>query len=81
MVFCFVSLKEHGKERVLEFEGLVANSGRVTECLHIAGNFDFMLKVFAKNVDDYYDFVLNELSEIKNIGNVQSSFVLGKLKY
>ena len=80
-VFCFVSLKEHSNLRVKEFEVFVNRSNKVMECFHIAGNHDFILKVMVKNVEDYQNFVLNELSTIKNISNVHSSFVMGKLKH
>jgi DNA-binding Lrp family transcriptional regulator len=74
-------LKEHGKERVKEFEEYMNRSNKVMECFHIAGNYDFIMKVMVKNVEDYQYFVLNELSAIKNISNVHSSFVMGKLKH
>jgi DNA-binding Lrp family transcriptional regulator len=51
------------------------------ECFHIAGNYDFFLKVIVKDIEEYQKFVLNDLSEIKNISQVNSSFVLGELKY
>jgi hypothetical protein len=39
-----------------------------------------MLKVVEENMDSYYDFHVNRLSEIENIGNVQSTFVMGVVK-
>jgi len=52
----------------------------VIECYNISGEFDFMLKVVAENMDDYYNFHVNKLSQSENIGNVQSVFVMGVLK-
>ena len=52
----------------------------VLECLTISGEFDFMLKVVTENMDSYYDFHVNRLSEIENVGNVQSVFVMGVIK-
>ncbi|HEX4958677.1 MAG TPA: Lrp/AsnC ligand binding domain-containing protein, partial [Lacibacter sp.] len=52
----------------------------VIECYNISGEFDFMLKVVAENMDDYYHFHVNKLSQGENIGNVQSVFVMGVLK-
>jgi len=51
----------------------------VLECLTISGEFDFLLKV-VENMDAYYDFHVNRLSEIENVGNVQSVFVMGVIK-
>jgi DNA-binding Lrp family transcriptional regulator len=81
MVFCFVTLKEHGLESVNEFKKIIDNYSQVMECYHIAGNFDFFLKVLVNTIDEYQHFVLNKLSTIKNLSHVQSSFVLGELKY
>jgi hypothetical protein len=39
-----------------------------------------MLKVVAENMDAYYDFHVNKLSQGENIGNVQSVFVMGVIK-
>jgi len=80
-VLSFISLKEHGIEPVAQFQKEIQKNARVMECYHIAGNFDFFLKVVVQDVDEYQSFVLKELSEIKNISHVQSSFVLGELKY
>jgi DNA-binding Lrp family transcriptional regulator len=52
----------------------------VVECYNISGDFDFMLKVMVENMDAYYDFHVNKLSEAENIGHVQSVFVMGIIK-
>jgi hypothetical protein len=36
--------------------------------------------VVAENMDDYYNFHVNKLSQSENMGNVQSVFVMGVLK-
>jgi DNA-binding Lrp family transcriptional regulator len=39
-----------------------------------------MLKVVAESMDDYYHFHVNKLSQVDNVGNVQSVFVMGIIK-
>ncbi len=80
-VLCFITLEEHGMGPVDQFRKEIEKNPKVMECYHIAGNYDFFLKVMVKDVDEYQSFVLRDLSEIKNISHVQSSFVLGELKY
>lgn len=80
-VFCFVSLKEHGLANVVSFQETISSFPQVMEAFHIAGNFDFILKVMVGNIDDYQNFVLRQLSEIRNISQIQSSFTLNVLKY
>ena len=80
MVICFVSLKQHSKNAGAKFIKSILEMNEVIECLTISGEFDFMLKVVEENMDAYYDFHVNKLSEIENVGNVQSVFVMGVIK-
>ena len=80
MVICYVSLKQHNKTAGAKFIKAINEMNEVIECYNISGEFDFMLKVVAENMDTYYDFHVNRLSEIENIGNVQSVFVMGVVK-
>ncbi len=81
MVLCFISLKEHGQKPVSQFQKEIEKNPRVMEGYHVAGSIDFILKVRVKDVDEYQNFALNDLSEITNISHVQSLFVLGELKH
>ena len=80
MVICYVSLKQHNKTAGTKFIKMIQEMNEVVECYNISGEFDFMLKVVAENMDDYYDFHVNKLSEAENIGHVQSVFVMGVIK-
>lgn len=80
MVICYVSLKQHSKNAGAKFIQRIMEMNEVLECLTISGEFDFMLKVATENMDTYYDFHVNRLSEIENVGNVQSVFVMGVVK-
>ena len=39
-----------------------------------------MLKVVCEDMDSYYHFHVNTLSQLENMGNVQSVFVMGVIK-
>lgn len=80
MIFTNVSLKEHTKEYLLNFESKVQEIKEVIECHHLSGEHDYFLKVLVRNMDDYRDFLTNKLAKISNIGNVHSSFVVGEVK-
>ncbi len=80
MVICYVSLKQHNKNAGAKFIKIIQGMNEVIECYNISGEFDFMLKVVAENMDAYYDFHVNKLSENENIGHVQSVFVMGIIK-
>ncbi|HEY1869723.1 MAG TPA: Lrp/AsnC family transcriptional regulator [Chitinophagaceae bacterium] len=80
MVICYVSLKQHNRTAGAKFIKTINEMSEVIECYNISGEFDFMLKVVEENMDSYYDFHVNRLSQIENIGNVQSVFVMGVIK-
>jgi DNA-binding Lrp family transcriptional regulator len=80
MVICYVSLKQHSKNAGDKFIKTIHELNEVIECYNISGEFDFMLKVVAENMDAYYDFHVNKLSQVENMGKVQSVFVMGVIK-
>ena len=79
-VICYVSLKQHGKNAGVKFIKTINVLNEVIECFSISGEFDFMLKVVCEDMNTYYDFHVNKLSEIENVGHVQSVFVMGIIK-
>jgi len=80
IVICYVSLKEHSKNAGNKFIKTIHALHEVTECYNISGEFDFMLKVICEDMNAYYDFHVNRLSQIENMGHVQSIFVMGVIK-
>lgn len=80
MVICYVSLKEHSKTAGVKFIKTIHEMQEVIECYSISGEFDFMLKVVCRDMNAYYDFHVNKLSQQENMGNVQSVFVMGVIK-
>lgn len=80
MVICYVSLRQHSKTTGAKFIQYMHELNEVIEVYNISGEFDFMLKVVAENMDDYYNFHVNKLSQNEDIGQVQSIFVMGIIK-
>ena len=80
MVICYVSLKQHSKNAGDKFIKTIHQLSEVIECYNISGEFDFMLKVVAEDMNTYYDFHVNKLSQIENMGHVHSVFVMGIIK-
>ena len=80
MVICYVSLKEHNKKAGVKFIATIQALTDVIECYNISGEFDFMLKVVCEDMNAYYDFHVNKLSQMENMGKVQSVFIMGIIK-
>ncbi len=80
IAICYVSLKEHNKIAGTKFVKSILLMPEVVECYTISGEFDFMLKVMCADMNAYHDFHVNKLSQIENMGHVQSVFVMGVIK-
>ncbi|WP_430812562.1 MULTISPECIES: Lrp/AsnC family transcriptional regulator [unclassified Carboxylicivirga] len=80
IAFCHVSLKQHSHEVIGQFEAAIAKLPEVIECHHIAGMFDYTLKVITKNMETYHNFIYNKLAVVDHVGNVQSYFVMREIK-
>ena len=80
MAICYISLKEHSKKSGGKFIKTISEMPEVIEFYIISGAFDFMLKVAAENMDDYYNFHVNKLGQVDNIAQVQSTFIMGVIK-
>jgi len=80
IVICYVSLKEHNKKSGSKFIKTILELPEIIECYNISGDFDFMMKVMVENMDAYYDFHVNKLGQVENLGHVQSTFVMGIVK-
>jgi len=80
VVFCNIKLKQHDKRIGHEFVADILRLGEVVECYNISGDFDFLLKVYAKDMKHYQDFVFNKLGSVKSIGSTHSTFVMSETK-
>ncbi|MBO0934628.1 Lrp/AsnC family transcriptional regulator [Fibrella sp. HMF5335] len=81
MAFCQVSMRYHDKAFINKFEEEVQKLEEVQECYHMAGQVDFLLKIHVGSLGEYHDFVKNKLSQIENIGVLNSTFVLKEIKH
>lgn len=75
--FIQISMDKHTPERFASFEKTVADFPQVLECHLITGqSADYLLKVIVKDMDDFQQFLLNQLTRIDGVSGVHSSFVL-----
>ncbi|GAB0155939.1 Lrp/AsnC family transcriptional regulator [Chryseobacterium sp. Alg-005] len=80
IVLCHIKLTQHKKEYVLQFEREVMNLEEVTECFHISGDYDYILKIGVKDMDDYRNFMLSKLTTLQHIASTHSSFMISEVK-
>ena len=80
IAFCNLRMKQHSYENAQRIIQAVQHIPEIVECYNISGDYDFLLKIYVKNMKQYQQFVLRILGDIPAIGNLNSSFVLGEVK-
>jgi Lrp/AsnC family transcriptional regulator, leucine-responsive regulatory protein len=80
IVLCHVKLTQHKKEYVLQFEREIINLHEVTECFHVSGDYDYILKISVKDMEDYRNFMLSKLTTLQHIASTHSSFMISEVK-
>ena len=80
-VFIRVRL-ERQVERSLEvFERAMRERPEVMECYLMTGESDYLLRVVVPDVPALERFIVDFLSRVPGVGNIQSSFALKQVKY
>ncbi|RUT73047.1 Lrp/AsnC family transcriptional regulator [Ancylomarina longa] len=78
---CQISMRYHDESFIDEFEKQIQSLNEVQECYHMAGQVDFILKIHVQSLESYHEFVRYQLSKIKNIGVINSNFVIKEIKH
>jgi DNA-binding Lrp family transcriptional regulator len=53
----------------------------VMECYLMTGDADYLLRVVVPDLPALQDFIVNTLSRVPGVGNIQSSIALKQVKY
>lgn len=80
LVFCHVKLTQHSKQNVESFEKDILKLEEVSECFHVSGDYDYIIKVYLKDMEAYREFMVTKLTAIPNIGSTHSSFAIEEVK-
>ena len=80
LAFCYLKMKQHSHENAVQIMERVQNIPEIAECYNISGDYDFLLKIYVRNMKQYQEFVMRILGDIPAIGSLNSSFVLGEVK-
>ncbi|WP_313027815.1 Lrp/AsnC family transcriptional regulator [Soonwooa sp.] len=80
IVYCNIRLKEQSKKALEAFEEHIEKFDEVQEITSLSGEYDYMLKIIAKDINSYNDFAVNVISNSPNIGLYHSSIVLHEVK-
>jgi Lrp/AsnC family leucine-responsive transcriptional regulator len=80
LVLCNIRLKQHTQELIQQFMDAVQHIDEITECYNTSGDFDFLIKVYTRDMKAYQQFMLNTLGTIPCVGSLNSIFVIDQTK-
>ena len=78
--FVTVSLKGHNKDNIAKFIKAISDIPEVVECHHVTGQADFILKVVAPDIPAYQNLMLEKVTNIEVVDNMQSTVILSTFK-
>ena len=77
--FVNVRLRSQEKKFLNIFEHKVSMYNEVIECYLMTGSSDYLLRVVTRDLEEYERFVIDKLTKIEGIANIQTSFALKPL--
>lgn len=80
LAYCEVMLDKKAPAARADFRDAVLSWPEVLTCYALTGRWDYVLKVITQDLDHYSRFVMEQLLALPVVANVQSSFVLEKVK-
>lgn len=78
--FVMVSLKGHNKDNIARFTEAIKKIEEVVECHHVTGQADFILKIVAPDIPAYQNLMLEKVTNIDVVDNMQSTVILSTFK-
>ncbi len=78
--YVMVTLRGHNKENIHKFIDAVQKIEEVVECHHLTGQSDFILKVVSSDIQSYQNLMLEKVSNIEVVDNMQSMVILSTFK-
>jgi DNA-binding Lrp family transcriptional regulator len=80
-VFAMVSLKSQAETDLQAFEEHVQKLPEVRECYMLNGEIDFILKVVAKDLQQFQSFLTSHLTAAPNVASVKTSLTIRSAKH
>lgn len=78
--FVMATLKGHNKENIARFMKAITEIKEIVECHHVTGQADFILKIVSPDIPSYQNLMLEKVTNIDVVDNLQSMVILSTLK-
>jgi Lrp/AsnC family leucine-responsive transcriptional regulator len=80
VVFCHIKLIQHTREFLTKFESQVVKLSEILECHHVSGDYDYILKIAVRDMEEYREFLVTKLTTLDHIGSTHSTFMISEVK-
>jgi Lrp/AsnC family leucine-responsive transcriptional regulator len=81
VVFVNVTMSDHDQKSLFRFEKAVAALPEVLECHHVAGDYDYLLKLLARDVSALRTILMERLSTLPGVARIHTTLVLATSKH
>lgn len=78
--FVMASLKGHNKDNFSKFTNAISEIEEIVECHHVTGEADFILKIVCTDIPSYQKLMLEKVTNIEVVDNLQSMVILSTFK-
>lgn len=75
-----IRLTVQDRDALDRFEKAVSTIPEVTECMTVLGDWDYVLTVVAKDIEDYQRVLLDRLAKIPGVANYKSTLIVRDVK-
>ena len=79
-VFVSVRLEKQIDDKLARFEQRISTMPEVVDCWLMTGNYDYLLRVVTRNIEDFEKFLLGELTRTEGVASIESSIPLRRVK-
>jgi Lrp/AsnC family transcriptional regulator, leucine-responsive regulatory protein len=80
VAFIDVSMEKGHIRELPTFRDVLADLPQVLECYAVTGDFDFVIKVVARDLKSLSSFLMDTLMRLPGVGGVRSSVCLDEIK-
>ncbi|MPN30823.1 Leucine-responsive regulatory protein [bioreactor metagenome] len=77
IAFVLVNLAPLNRETIHSFLAEVHQHPQIQECYTLTGSHDYLLKIIAKDMESYKNFIIDALMQNTTISSVETSMVMG----
>ncbi len=80
LAFVYVTMERGHIREVVKFRDMISTLSQVQECYAVTGDFDYVLKVVARDLKALSGFLLGSLAQLPGVNGVRSSVCLDEVK-